>query len=64
MGQGHERWQLFGEEQIITCNVHRGDPSTPPPPCATTAAVPKNQAKQRFNAHPVLRQDHACMWHT
>ena len=37
---------------------------TPPPPCASTAAVPKNQAKQRFNAHPVLRQDHACMWHT
>ena len=26
----------------------------PPPPCASTAAVPKNQAKQRFNAHPML----------
>ena len=35
-----------------------------PPACASTAAVPKNQAKQRFNAHPVLRQDHACVWHT
>ena len=28
MGQGHEHWQIFGEEQISTCNVHRGDPST------------------------------------
>ena len=37
---------------------------TPPPPCASTAAVPKNQAKQRFNAHPVLRQACACVWHT
>ena len=27
MGQGHENWQIFGEEQIITCNMHRGDPS-------------------------------------
>ena len=26
----------------------------PPPPCASTAAVPKNQAKQQFNAHPML----------
>ena len=26
--KGHEHWQIFGEEQIITCNVHRGDPST------------------------------------
>jgi hypothetical protein len=26
----------------------------PPPPCARKAAVPKIQAKQRFNAHPVL----------
>ena len=24
----------------------------PPPPCASTAAVPRAQAKQRFNAHP------------
>ena len=24
--------------------------SPPPPPCASTAAVPKYQAKQRFNA--------------
>ena len=31
-----------------------------PPPCASMAAVPKVQAKQRFNAHPVLRQSHAC----
>ena len=37
MGQGHEHRQIFGEEQIITCNVHRGDASTltnlvqPPP---------------------------------
>ena len=29
-------------------HVHR------PPLCASTAAVPKVQAKQRFNAHPVL----------
>jgi len=35
-------------------------PRTPPPPCASTAAVPKTQAKQRFNAHPVLRQSRAC----
>ena len=28
MGQGHEHWQIFGEEEIITCNVQRGDPST------------------------------------
>ena len=35
-----------------------------PPPCASTAAVPKNQAKLRFNAHPMLRQDCACVWHT
>ena len=28
MGQGHVHWQIFGEEQIITCNVHGGDPST------------------------------------
>ena len=41
----------------------RGIPR-PPPPCASTATVPKNQAKQRFNAHPVLRQDCACVWHT
>ena len=38
--------------------------STPPPLCASTGAVPKNRAKQRFNAHPVLRQDRACVWHT
>ena len=37
MGQGHEHLQLFGEEQITTCNVHTGDQSTlsnllqPPP---------------------------------
>ena len=30
-----------------------------PPPCASTAAVPKVQAKQRFNAHPALRQGRA-----
>ena len=27
---------------------------TLPPPCTSTAAVPKHQAKQRPNAHPVL----------
>ena len=37
---------------------------SPPPPCASTAAVPKGQAKQRFNAHPVLRQAHARARHT
>ena len=32
------------------------DTSCPaPPPCASTATVPKTQAKQWFNAHPVLR---------
>ena len=36
----------------------------PPPPCASTAAVPKVQAKQRCNAHPMLRQAHACTQHT
>ena len=28
MGQGHEHWQIFGEERIITCNAQRGDAST------------------------------------
>ena len=28
MGYGHKHWHTFGEEQIITCNVQRGDPST------------------------------------
>ena len=28
MGQGHEHWQVFGEEQIITRNVQRDVPST------------------------------------
>ena len=36
----------------------------PPPPRASTAAVPKVQAKHRFNAHPVLRQARACTRHT
>ena len=31
----------------------------PPPPCASTAGVPKPQAKQRFNAQSVLRQGRA-----
>ena len=33
---------------------------SPPPPCASTAAVPKVQAKQRFKAHPVFREARAC----
>ena len=34
---------------------------TPHPPlCASTAAVPKAQAKQRLNSHPMLRQARAC----
>ena len=37
---------------------------TPTPPCKSTAAVPKPPAKQRFNAHPVLRQAGACAPHT
>ena len=36
----------------------------PPPPCASMAVVPKVKAKQRFNAHPVLRQARACARHT
>ena len=32
----------------------------PPPPCASTAAVPEVRPKRRFNAHPVLRQGRAC----
>ena len=28
MGQGHKHRQISWEEQIITCNVQRGDPST------------------------------------
>ena len=32
----------------------------PPPPCTSTLAVPKVRSKRRFNAHPVLRQAHAC----
>ena len=36
----------------------------PPPPCASTAAVPKVRSKRRFNAHPVLRQGRACARHT
>ena len=35
-----------------------------PPPCASTAAVPKVQAKQGFDAHPVLRPARACARHT
>ena len=27
-GKQGAHWQIFREEQIITCNVHRGDPST------------------------------------
>ena len=27
---------------------------TPPTPCTSTAAIPKFQAQQRFNAHSVL----------
>ena len=41
----HIRQMLISGQQTTT--------STPPPPCASTATVPKNQAKQRFNAHPV-----------
>ena len=32
----------------------------PRPPSASTAALPLNHAKQRFNAHPVLTQGRAC----
>ena len=32
----------------------------PPPPCASTAAVPKVRSKRRFNTHPVLRQGREC----
>ena len=32
----------------------------PPPHGANMAALPKNQAKQRCNAHPMLRQDRPC----
>ena len=31
----------------------------PPPPCASTAAVPEVRPKRWFNAHPVLRQGRA-----
>ena len=37
---------------------------TLPPPCASTATVPKSQAKQRFTTHPRLRQDRACVLRT
>ena len=43
--------------------VHRPKTSTPLP-CASMAAVPKLQAKQQFNANPVLRQARACARHT
>jgi hypothetical protein len=33
---------------------------TPPPPLRKHGHGPKKPAKQRFNAHPVLRQDRAC----
>ena len=36
------------------------EPNVPPPPCASTAAVPEVRPKRRFNAHPVLRQGRAC----
>ena len=40
---------FFVEVRGPVASPHAG---TPPPPCASTAAVPKAQAKQRFNAHP------------
>ena len=49
---------------LILRHLRRALRCTPPSPCASTATVPKNQAKQRFNAHPVLRQDRAYVWHT
>ena len=33
----------------------------PPPPCAGTAAVPKVQSKQRFNAHTPVAKTRPCV---
>ena len=55
-------WMLYRWCQVLQAKNLVHDPTPPPPPCTSTAAVPKNQAKQRFNAHPVLRQDRACVW--
>ena len=43
---------------------HRVRYTYPAPPLRKHGSGPKNQAKQRFNAHPVFRQDRACVWHT
>ena len=47
--QAQHEWAHL--KTLIT--VHCPHPHTPPP-CASTAAVPKVQAKQQFNAHRVL----------
>ena len=43
-----------------TPNVEGMHLLAPSAPCASTAVVPENQAKQRFNTHPMLRQGRAC----
>ena len=41
-------------------SIGKGNVSTYPPPCASTAAVPEIRPKRRFSAHPVLRQGRAA----